>query len=121
MLIEAIYHLVNLEFDWFIQLVLLNLHLLFVFVGIIFFFANGKKVFSGTVALVLMLWVLNDVGSIFRWATFVGGFLSIHYIIKIGVLAFAEDDPRMSKKLIWVNEISSYIVWIAYNFFVVGF
>lgn len=65
-----------------------------------------------------MLWVLNDVANIFQFALFVGGFLTIHYIVKIAVLAFAEDDQRMSKRLIWINEISSYIVWIAYNFWV---
>lgn len=121
MLIEFLYHLVTLDFAWLMQLVLGNLHFLFIFVAIIFLFTNGKKVLVGAIALVLMLWILNDVGNIFKWATFVGGFLSIHYMIKIAVLAFAEDDEKMGSKLIWVNEISSYIVWIGYNFFVTGF
>ncbi|MEK6973596.1 MAG: hypothetical protein AABW72_06205 [archaeon] len=120
MLIEFLYHLMALDIAWIFGLIINNLQFLFIFIAIIFVFANGQKLIAGTIALILMLWILNDVGNIFQWATFVGGFLSIHYMVKIAVLAFAEDDPKLSSRLIWVNEISSYCVWIYYNFFMMG-
>lgn len=120
MLIEFLYHLMALDIAWILELIINNLQFLFIFIAIIFVFANGQKLIAGTITLILMLWILNDVGNIFQWATFVGGFLSIHYMVKIAVLAFAEDDPKLSSRLIWVNEISSYCVWIYYNFFMAG-
>lgn len=120
MLIEFFYHLLALDIPWFFDLLFSNLHYLFIFVAIMFIFGSGKKVFAGTVALTLLFWVFTDVSNIFQWISFAGEFLFIYYAVKICVLAFAEDDPKLSSKLILVNEIGAYSVWIIYNLVMVG-
>ena len=119
MFFEFAYHVMSLDLAWLASLIMGNLHWLFAFAACCAFFFGDKwkKIAVGTFLLSVVAWTWVDFGAISGWVLFVGGFLSIYYITKIVVLAFAENVPSMNKHLVIISELQFLVLLVAYNFF----
>ncbi len=117
MLFEFFSHLISLDFAWIISLIGSNLHWLFAITALIFFFFNGKKIILGVIAFFLLGWAWGDFELISGMIVFGAGFLVIYYLTKLIVLIFAENQPELKNKLIWISEIQFLAVFILYNIF----
>lgn len=119
MFFEFLNALLNLDLNWLAGLFFSNLHYLFFFVMICFYYwgPSLKKVVVAAFLLVLVAWTWVDFELLSGWVLFVGGFLSIYYITKIMVVAFAEDMPQLKDHLVLVNELQFLALFLAYNLF----
>lgn len=120
MFVEFMYHLLSLDLNWIIQFILLNLHWLFAFAAVMYFFTDGKKVISGIIVVVFVLWAMMDGARLMGWVFITGMFLLIFYVVKFFILKVAEETPQLQKKLIWINELSGYVTWISFNLWYMG-
>jgi len=117
MLFEFFYRLISLDTNWLVSLKANNLHWLFLITVLIFIFFDGKKVVLGVIAFFLVGWAWGDFELISGLAVFAGGFLMIYYLSKIAVMIFAENQPELKNKLIWISELQFIIVFMCYNIF----
>lgn len=120
MFVEFMYHLLSFDLVWIIQFVLLNLHWLFAFAAVSYFFSDGKKILSGVIVIVFALWAMESGAKIMGWVFITGTFLLLFYVVKFFILKFAEETPAMQNKLIWINELSGYGTWILFNLWYLG-
>lgn len=118
MFVEFMAHAFALDLDWIISLIMSNLHYLFAFAAVVYFFLEGKKVILGVIIISLLLWAVMDLGTVAGFVVFVGGFLIINYLTKLALLTFVED-TTFKKWLIPVSTAQAYIVLLAYNYFMV--
>lgn len=121
MFFEFVDKLLSLDLVWLASLVFNNLHYLFAFGALMFFFFD-RRVRSAIVAFVLfcfLAWAYMDLEATSGWLFFVGGFLMLNYIVKLAVLTFAQADPKLSKHLLIVNFFSFYVLWSIYNLYLV--
>jgi len=121
MFLEFAYNMLNLNFSWLFELVMYNLHYLFGFVLLMYYFTEGKNTLRGFIVLIFEIWAVLGWIDIFGWIGLVGGFLALNYIVKVALLTFIMDDPKLAPKLYWVNEISAFTVWALYNFYAMGY
>lgn len=119
MFFEFLNAVISLDVNWLAWLFFANLHYLFLFVAVGFFFFGPKMRKAAISALLLAFsaWALVDFQNISGWAILVGGFLAIFYITKIAVLTFAEDVPYLKKHLVLVSELHFVSILIFYNLF----
>ncbi|MFH1239615.1 MAG: hypothetical protein V1672_00165 [Candidatus Diapherotrites archaeon] len=117
MLIEALTHLVALDLDWFISLVMGNLHFVFALFAVIYMFFEGKNLIKGFFLIVFILWTLSEFEKVTNIAVFVGGFLTIYYLTKIALLAITEDSTFLNKYFVPISTIQAYVVLLFYNWF----
>ena len=121
MFLEFAYNMLNLNFVWIFDVIMNNLHYLFGFALLMYYFTDGKNAFRGFVILVFEIWAVLGWIDVFGWVGLVGGFLAINYIVKVALLTFIMDDPKLAPKLFWVNEIAAFTVWALYNFYAMGY
>jgi hypothetical protein len=121
MFFEFLNAVINLDIAWLAGLLFNNIHYLFAFVAILFFFFEGKtkSIAIGFFVFCLVAWAFQDFESTSGWIYFAGGFLFLNYLLKIASLTFAESVPGLSKHMLVVNFISAYALLVAYNIFVV--
>jgi len=122
MFFEFVHAVLTLDLNWLAWLLFANLHYLFAFAALIFILFNGKtkSVLPGFIFFFLLCWAFTDFTDVSGWVFFVGGFLGLNYIAKIGSLTFAASDPKLEKYMLAVNFVITYSLWAAYNLFIVG-
>ena len=119
MLVEFLVHLISLDFHWLIGLVMNNLHFLFIFFAISYFFFDGKNYILAMFLLILDVWLVADMEKVTGLLVFVGGFLTIFYITKLAIVTFAEDSEKLRKYLVPISTAQAYGAFIIYNYFLV--
>ena len=119
MLIEAFTHLVAIDIDWFISVLMGNLHFVFVLIAAQIMFFEGKHTLRGFFWIVIILWALADLEPIANLTVFVGGFLTLMYLTKLAVLTISEDSNLFKKYFVPISSIQAYVVLLVYNWFLV--
>lgn len=111
--------MVSFDFAWLSAVLFSNIHYLFAFAVLSFFFfgTSVKKIAVSAFLLVIVCWAWVDFELFSGWVLFVGGFLSIYYITKIVVLTFADQMPQLKNHLVLVGELQFLTLLIIYNFF----
>ena len=117
MFMNFLTHLVALDVEWLVGLVMNNLLFLFMFVALIFIFYQGKKVLRGVIIMSLLAWAWIDLENIGGIVLFVGGFMLLYYITKLALLGFIENNPNMGTKLVLISEIQFIALVLFYNLF----
>ena len=119
MFFEFLTALINLDLNWLVMLFFSNLHYLFLFAIICFFYwgPSTKKIVISMAIIIPTMWLWADFDSLSGWAIFIGSFLSIFYITKFAVLTFANDVPFLKENLIIINEIQGLGLLVFYNLF----
>lgn len=120
--VDVLFHAIALDIGWFIDLIMGNLHWVFLLFALTFYFVGGdfKKVVYSTFVITFVLFAWTDFGTILGFPIFVGSFLLINYLTKLGSLAYASSHPKLKNKLIWVNNIVAWTVFFIYLIFFVG-
>lgn len=109
MFFEFLNAVLNLDLNWLAMVFFSNLHYLFLFAMICFYYwgPSVKKAVVAMGLLILVCWTWVDFEMMSGWLLFVGGFLSIYYITKLMVVAFAEDMPSLRITWFWLMRYSS--------------
>ena len=119
MLVEFLVHLFTLDIVWIVNLVLTNLHFLFVFFAISYFFFDGKNHILAMLLLILDVWLVADMEKVTGLVVFAGGFLTFLYITKLAIVVFAEDSKTLQKYIIPLSTAQAYGSFIIYNYVMV--
>jgi len=119
MFFEFMSRLLSFDLIWIAGLIFGNLHYVFLFAAVCFFFfgPNIKKTVVSVILLSLVAWTWVDFELMSGWLLFVGGFLSIYYLTKIIVVIFANDVPALKNHLVIINELQFLAILLIYNFF----
>lgn len=117
--IDILFHAVALDIGWFIDMIVGNLLWVFLFTALAFYFVGGdfKKVIYSTIVITLVMFAWTDFGTVLGFPIFVGSFLLINYLVKLGSLAYASSHPKLKGKLIWVNNIMAWLAFLVYLVF----
>lgn len=117
--VDILLHAVALDIGWFIDVIFGNLLWVFLFIALAFYFVGGdfKKVLFSTLVITLIIFAWTDFGAILGFPIFVGSFLLLNYIVKLGSLAYATSHPKLKSKLIYVNNILAYLTFLVYLLF----
>jgi len=119
MFFEFLNAVITLDVNWVVGLFFSNLHYLFVFFAICFFFWNqsAKKAIVAFFLLCVVAWAWVDFELLSGWGLFLASFLSIYYISKIVVNIFAEDIPSLKNRMVLVNEVHFIALFVFFNIF----
>ena len=117
--VDILFHAVALDIGWFIDMIFGNLLWVFLITALTFFFVGGdfKKVLYSTLVITLILFGWTDFGAILGFPIFVGSYLLLNYLAKLGSLSYASSHPKLKGKLIWVNNIMAYLSFLFYLIF----
>lgn len=120
--IDILFHAVALDIGWFIDMIIGNLLWVFLFTALAFYFVGGdlKKVIYSTIVITLVLFAWTDFGVILGFPIFVGSFLLLNYLVKLGSLSYASSHPALKNRLIFVNNIMAYVAFLVYLVFFAG-
>ncbi len=122
MFIEFLYSIMTLNIGWFVELfannILLAVMVLTAFA--IFYQFKMKNAIFATALIFIQIWVIDETLSMLGAVMFVGSFLLIYYICKMGVWIAADEDPKLKKHLIPINEAAWMIPLLVYNLFRMG-
>ncbi|MEK6972723.1 MAG: hypothetical protein AABW72_01640 [archaeon] len=113
---EIIWHLIQFDIIWFVDLLLANLHWAFAFFALGFIFFNGKNPWKKFIVLATVPLIWEDFSALTGIVLFITEFLAIYYVIQIATLRFAEDYPQISNKLHWVEEFFTMALVLLFNF-----
>lgn len=116
MFVEFFYHIVQFDFAYILEFVLLNLHWIFAFFALSFIFFSGKNTIRRFFILFLVPWIWFDFTGIMELIYLSGTFLTFYYIGEVALMKFAEDTPQLADKLIWVEEGWFITTLIVVNF-----
>lgn len=121
MFFEFLQAVATLDLNWLAWLLFSNLHYLFLFGVLCFFFwgPSVRKAAIATIILSITAWIWYDFQTFSGWAWALPVFLGIYYITKVGVVAFAEDMPQLKKHLVLVQEIHFVGLFVVFNLFMV--
>ena len=119
MFFEFVQAVVTLDFNWLLWIFSSNLHYIFAFIAVCFFFfgPSAKKTVVSMVLLFLVLWVWADFELLSGWGIFIASFLSLFYITKIAVLIFCEDVPALRSNLVVISTLHGIVLIIIFNLF----
>ncbi len=117
---EALQALFPLDLGFFVDITMNNLLWVAVFAALIYFFFEGKRLLYWFLFWNFLLWAILDweklTGYVFTGATF----LLLYYIIKIVLLALAENSPGLKKYMVVISSIQAYSLIIIFTFFMKG-
>ena len=113
--LEFISHVLNLDLAWLLNLVLANLHYLFMFALLMYVFLDGKRLVYGFVLVILYVFAFTDFLGILGMVFFSANLLMLYYIGKLSVLKAAEETPALKKNLIVINEAQGWITFLLFN------
>ena len=121
MFFEFLAAVISLDVNWLAGLLFSNLHYLFVFGAIGFFFWGNsvKKMAVIAVMFPILMWTWVDFEILSGWIWAVPAFMAIYYISKIAVLTWAEDTPQLKSKLVIISEIQALALIAIFNLFIV--
>lgn len=108
------------DFNWILQLILLNLHYLFGFGALMFFITGGKNFLKATGVLSLNLWGLLDFMNFAGWVGYVAGFLFLNYAAKLSVFAILSESKNLDRYAIAISEFVAFSTWAFYNLVIIG-
>jgi len=116
---EFLNAVISLDLNWIAGLIAGNLHYLFAFAAVCFFFwgPSTKKLPIAFILLSLDFWLWADFEAFSGWGIYVGGFLSLYYISKIAVLAFFQDIPQLKKYFVVISTLQAITALVAFNLF----
>lgn len=119
MFFEFLNAVISLDLNWLAGLFFNNLHYLFAFAAVCFFFwePSNKKLVIAFILISLDFWVWADFEVFSGWGIFVGGFLSLYYISKIALLTFAHDIPQLKKYFVVISTIQALAALVIFNIF----
>ena len=119
MFFEFVNAVISLDLTWLASLFFNNLHYLFAFAALCFFFwgPSTRKVAIALALFIPTVWIWVDFQTVSGWAILAGGFLSVYYITKFTVLTFAEDIPFLKNNLVIISELHGIGLIIFYNIF----
>ena len=117
--VDILFHAVALDIGWFIDMIIGNLLWVFLLIALAFYFVGGdfKKVLYSTLVITLIIFGWTDFGAILGFPIFVGSFLLLSYLVKLGSLSYASSHPKLKSKLIYVNNIMAYLAFLVYLIF----
>ncbi|MCR4336173.1 MAG: hypothetical protein NUV57_06615 [archaeon] len=107
--IEFFLHLLTFDFGWIVQLVLNNLLWVFGLSALAYLIFGEKKFFAGFILLVFDIWLFDVFGVISGVSIFSATTLSLYYITKIAVLAFAENSTALKDKFVVISTLQGII------------
>ncbi len=119
MFFEFLQAVVTLDLNWLVSTVFNNLHWLFAFATVcFFFFGYGVRKLAITVSLLtLLLWAWVDFELLGGWGIFIAEFLILYYISKIALLAFVEEVPSLRKHIVAISALQGILLIVFFNLF----
>ena len=115
--LEFASHLLAFDLGWIAWFILTNLHWVFAFIMVGYFFSEKKKTMVFFFLIIGVVWAINDLMQIIGWTVYVGAFFGILYISRIALAAFIEDVPYLKTKIMVVLTLHFFLVIIVYNLF----
>ncbi|MCH7902415.1 hypothetical protein IIC68_01540 [archaeon] len=107
--VEFFGNLFALNFGWILGFILDNLFWLFALSAVTYIIFGEKKFWIGLVVFIPALWLWGAWESISGVALFGAKTLSLYYVSKIAVLAFAESSQFLKDKFVIVSSIQGVI------------
>lgn len=117
--VEFLYRLVTLDIIWFMMLFANNLlitTMVFIVMAVFFGF-NLKKAAFATALIFVQIWVIDDAVTLLGGFFISGAFLLIYYVSKLSVLTAVDEDERLKKHIIPINEAAWMVPLILYNLY----
>ncbi|MCR4368727.1 MAG: hypothetical protein NUV67_02360 [archaeon] len=108
MLLEAIGALASLDLGWFVHIATQNLFITFALLATFYMFLEGQNFVVGSIVIFITFFAFFDFEKILGIPFFTGKFLVIYYATKLAVLAIAETNEFLKKKLLFLSEVQFY-------------
>ncbi|MFH1391595.1 MAG: hypothetical protein ABIH20_04755 [Candidatus Diapherotrites archaeon] len=108
MLLEALTELASFNFKWFIDLAIGNLFITFALLATFYLFLEGQNFIKGSIIIFITFFAFFDFEKVLGIPFFTGKFLVIYYATKLAVLALAETNEFLKKRLLFISELQFY-------------
>ncbi len=117
MFLEIFVNVLSLNWFYVVNLVLANLHWLFAFMAASFFTRDGKNVLAGFVTIILYLAASGEFVETVGWSVYIASFLFLHFVVRVSLIIFAADMPKIKDNLLAVLIIQFIITVTIFNLF----
>jgi len=114
---EILTHVLRLDFGWIIDTAIQNLLMILMLLAVFYIFLEGKNFLYASLIIFITLFAFLDFESVLGIEIFVGKFLLIYYVTKLAVLAIAESNEFLKKRLIFVNELQFFGAFVILQLF----
>ncbi|VVB98901.1 Uncharacterised protein [uncultured archaeon] len=114
---EAVQALLNIDFQFFIDIVMNNLLWFFIFYALMHLFFDGKKVLYWFVLFCVLMWVAFDWEKLTGFAFTGASFLLVYYAAKLTGFILTETTPSLRKYGVLVSSLSFYVLVVLWAFF----
>jgi len=114
---EAVYSLINLDFVFFVDIIVSNLMWVFAWFAVVFFLFDGKKTIFFFILFSILFWAFFDFGGLTGLTFISATFLLLNYLSKLSVIAWAENTPALKNNLVMISELVFFSLLLVYTFF----
>ena len=115
--LEVFVHVLGFDWFWFVNYVLGNLQWFFAFFAAAFINRDGKNYLSGFLAIVLYLFASGEFVQTVGWSVYVASFLFLHFLVRVVLIIFAADLPKLKNNLLAVLVIQFVVTVTVFNLF----